>query len=140
MQKYFEGQQRKQQMWIDSQIYFRSVGQALKARQEQKGAATDQAHTVSSQALLKEFNKTVLSSDEDLIQNKIRLLLLGTELEKIAEQAEIVISVQPDAEELLRNLISVHQREQQKLRLVEDQAALAKLIAQMTNAKAPPSG
>ena len=66
--------------------------------------------------------------------------MLGTELEKIAEQAEIVISVQPDAEELLRNLISVHQREQQKLRLVEDQAALAKLMAQMTTAKAQPTG
>jgi len=41
--KFSEAQQRKQKMWIDSQVYFRSIGEALKATKlkKEKNAKTE---------------------------------------------------------------------------------------------------
>jgi len=87
MKKFVEDKQRKEKMLIDSEIYFRNASQK---------AQTSKIND-PSQELLKEFNRVVLQSDEDLIQGRIRNLLKGTELEDIAGDAQIVITVQADA-------------------------------------------
>ena len=64
----------------------------------------------STRTLLSAANHFILNTKEDMIQNKIRQLLVGTELEEIAKQAQIVIHIQDDAKDFLREKI-VEQRE-----------------------------
>tara|TARA_B110000285_G_C15029727_1_gene566053 strand:+ start:443 stop:901 length:459 start_codon:yes stop_codon:yes gene_type:complete len=63
----------------------------------------------STRTLLSAANHFILNTKEDMIQNKIRQLLVGTELEEIAKQAQIVIHIQDDAKDFLREKI-VEQR------------------------------
>jgi hypothetical protein len=48
----------------------------------------------------------VLKSDVNLLEKKIRALLIGTELEQISSEAKVVISMLPDAEDVLRLMIA----------------------------------
>lgn len=59
----------------------------------------------STRTLLSAANHFILNTREDMIQNKIRQLLVGTELEEIAKQAQIVIHIQDDAKDFLREKI-----------------------------------
>ena len=63
----------------------------------------------SSEMLLTAANHYILNTRENVIQSKIRSLLVGTELEDIAKSAQIVIHVQEDAKEYLRMKIQEQQ-------------------------------
>ena len=52
----------------------------------------------------------ILNTNEDLIQSKIRELLIGTELEKIAKSAQIVIHIHEDAKDFLHQRLSEQQQ------------------------------
>ena len=55
----------------------------------------------STQTLLTAVNHLILNTDQDMIQSKIRELMVGTELEEIAKSAQIVIHIHDDAKEYL---------------------------------------
>ena len=59
----------------------------------------------STQTLLTAVNHLILNTEEDVIQSKIRQLLVGTELEEIAKQAQIVIHIHEDAKQYLHEKI-----------------------------------
>ena len=63
--------------------------------------------------LLTAANHFILGTRENVIQSKVRSLLVGTELDDIAKSAQIVIHIAEDAKEHLRMKI----REQQEKRL-----------------------
>ena len=60
----------------------------------------------STQTLLTAVNHLILNTDKDMIQSKIRQLLIGTELEEIAKSAQIVIHIHEDAKEYLHQKIN----------------------------------
>ena len=70
----------------------------------------------SSEMLLTAANHFILNTKENVIQSKIRSLLVGTELEDIAKSASIVIHIQEDAKEYLRAKIAEQQEKRRQNR------------------------
>lgn len=60
--------------------------------EKSKGAIL--AASSSSDALIAQANRIILRTEEEMIQSKIRALLIGTELEDVAKTASIVIHMQ----------------------------------------------